>query len=364
MKRQKRTHFFVAILLTLTMLFTVGCGSASTATKQAPSSDKTKEIQIKGGFQGSIDAWPAYNAVNNGIQEKYGINLNMEFFDSGMPMAQTIPTHELAILCNGSVPCLMSAMRYDAPIIGISTNESSCNAIVSRPENAVFKNKNENGSFGTAEQVKGKTFLCTTISSGHYVLSKYLESLGLTEKDVVIKNIEQAQGIKSFETGDGDFLVLWAPFLYRAYEKGWEKVADGSQIDAATYLLWQADPNYIKENPEALAKVLLMCNEGVKKYQSDGEKLIPDIIHFFSDFSAMDISENDAKLDITTHKVYTLEEQLAQFENGTLSKDLENATKFFIDQKTFSEEEGKKLIEKNMCLDSSIIKKALELEKK
>lgn len=45
---------------------------------------------------------------------------------SGMPMAQTIPTHELAIICNGSVPCLMSAMRYDAPIIGISTNESSC----------------------------------------------------------------------------------------------------------------------------------------------------------------------------------------------------------------------------------------------
>ena len=358
------TKTLLSLLLITALLTTLtACGSSSAPNKSSAGSSASEKasntVSIVGGFQGSIDAWPSYYAVSSGLQSDYGINLDMQFFDSGMPMAQTIPTHELSILCNGSVPCLMAAMRYDAPIISIATNESSDNAVVARPGNDVFTVKSENGSYGTADQVRGKTFLVTTISSGHYAMSKYLESIGLTEDDVTIKNIEPAQSITSFESGDGDFLVLWAPFLYRAYEKGWQKVADGAQVGAATYLLYQADPDFIKQDPDTLANFLRMTNVGVKRYQSEGDALVPEVIDFFTNFAAMEVSENDAKLDIETHQVYTLEEQLDEFESGRLGKDLSSATEFFVAQGSFTKEEGQSLIDKGCKLDSSILKLAI-----
>ena len=44
---------------------------------------------------------------------------------------------------------------------------------------------------GSPETVRGKTFLCTTMSSPHMALSSWLKVLGLTDKDVVIKNMDQ-----------------------------------------------------------------------------------------------------------------------------------------------------------------------------
>mgnify|MGYP002231110686 CR=1 FL=1 len=45
---------------------------------------------------------------------------------------------------------------------------------------------------GSPETVKGKTFLYTQSSSQHFGMSEYLKALGLTEKDVVMQNMDGA----------------------------------------------------------------------------------------------------------------------------------------------------------------------------
>lgn len=44
---------------------------------------------------------------------------------------------------------------------------------------------------GSPETVKSKVFLTTTVSSAHYGLSSWLKTLGLTGKDVVVKNMDR-----------------------------------------------------------------------------------------------------------------------------------------------------------------------------
>ena len=44
----------------------------------------------------------------------------------------------------------------------------------------------------------------TTVSSAHYGLSNWLKALGLTDKDVTIKNMDQAQALGAFDNGIGD----------------------------------------------------------------------------------------------------------------------------------------------------------------
>lgn len=362
MKRHKKTwRAATAVVLSVAMLGTLaGCGGGGGGGSASGEGDV---LSVEGGFQGQIDAWSAYYAINTdpSIQEKYGIDMKMQYFDSGMPMVQTVPANQLAIMSNGSVPTLMSALRYDTPIVGISSNESRANAVLARPDDNVFKTKNENGTFGSAADLKGKTILTTTVSTGTYTLSKYLESLGLTEADVTVKNLEQAQAIAAFESGEGDYLVLWAPFLYTGYEKGWKEVANAEQVGAECLMLWVADPKLAKEDPEAVARLLAMVDEGATKFNKDGKKLAPEISAFFTDWAAMNVSEDDAALDIESHDIYSLEDQLKMMESGELLKAMQGTAAYFEGQGKYTPEDVKKLEEKGYCIDSSFLEKAIEV---
>ena len=79
---------------------------------------------------------------------------------------------------------------------------------------------------GSPDTVKGKTFLTTTVSSAHYGLSSWLKVLGLTDKDITIKNMDQAQALAAFDNGIGDGVALWAPHMYAGQEKGWKIAGD------------------------------------------------------------------------------------------------------------------------------------------
>jgi len=373
MKQHKKTlKALTAGIVAVAMLGTfVGCGSSSggsTAAKGSSSSEggSFKTASIEGGFLGQIDAWPSYYAINNGIADKYGIDMTMMFFDSGMPMIQTVPSNELTVMDTGSVPSLMAALRYDTPVIGIASNEGPANAIVCRPDNEAVNHKGASTEhpdiLGNADDLRGKTILCTTVSSGHYMLFKYLNALGLSESDVTIKNLEQAQAISAFESGEGDYLVLWTPYLYRAFEKGWVELANGEEVGAANLMLWLGDPKTAKDDQDnVIARCLAMADEGVQKYQKDGKDLVPDIVDFFTDFAAMDISENDAGLDIDTHTLYTLEEQKEMIDSGELLAGMQDAAKFFESQNTLTADEVKQLEDKKYCIDGSFIDKAIEI---
>ena len=151
MKRHRKSwKVATAVVLSVALLGTLaGCGGGGGG---GSASSEGEVISVEGGFQGQIDAWPAYYATmtDPSIQEKYGINMTMQYFDSGMPMVQTVPANQLAIMSNGSVPTLMSALRYDTPIVGVSSNESRANALLAREGDVVFITEIEHGTFGTA----------------------------------------------------------------------------------------------------------------------------------------------------------------------------------------------------------------------
>lgn len=361
MKRHKKTwKVATAVVLSVALLGTLaGCGGGD-----GGSGSSGDVIAVEGGFQGQIDAWPAYYATTTdpSIQEKYGINMTMQYFDSGMPMVQTVPANQLAIMSNGSVPSLMSALRYDTPIVGVSSDESRANAILAREGDPIFNTKNENGTYGTAEDIKGKTILTTTVSSGTYTLSGYLAQFGLTENDVTVRNLEQAQAIAAFESGEGDYLVLWAPFLYTGLEKGWQEVANAEQVGSTCLMLWVADPKMAKENPDAIASMLAMMSEGADKFNKEGTDLAGDISSFFTDWAAMQVSEEQAALDIEAHDIPSLEDQLDMLKSGELLEAMQKSADYFVSQGQYTADEKQQLEDKGYCIDSSFLERAIEIK--
>lgn len=343
------------------MLSLVACGGAQNAETEG-------SVEMTGAFLGQIDAWPTYQAGQDGTAEKYGIKMNMTYFDSGAPAIETVPAHQWQVADLGSTPSLMGVLRHDVKIIGVASDEAPANAVVARADNPVFSVKGANKDFpdiyGNAEQVKGKTFLCTTVSSGHYALAKYLEALGLKESDVVVKNLEQPQAIKAFESGEGDYLVLWTPFLYEAFEKGWKEVANGSQVGAYCLMLYLADPEYAQTGEDGIARFLAMNSVFQDKYNKEADQLMTDINQFFVDFAGLKMTEKDVKLDIDTHKIYNVEEQLEMLKSGKLEKMLEDNAAFFVAQNKFSEDELKTLKEKHFNIDPKFLEAAQKVQPK
>ena len=329
--------------------------------------DKTAEtVDITGAFLGQIDAWPTYQGGMDGTADKYGIKVNMTYFDSGAPAIETVPAHQWQVADLGSTPSLMGVLRHDVKIVGVASNEAPANAIVAREDNPVFEKKGAVKEFpdiyGDAESVKGKTFLCTTVSSGHYALAKYLEALGLKESDVTVKNLEQPQAIKAFEGGEGDYLVLWTPFLYEAFEKGWKEVANGSQVGAYCLMLYLADPEYAKTGEDGIARFLAMNSVFQDKYNKEADALVGDITDFFVSFAGLKMTEKDVKLDIETHKLYNVSEQLEMLKSGELEKMLEDNASFFVAQNKFSEDELKTLKEKHFNIDPKFLEAAQKVQ--
>lgn len=115
----------------------------------------------------------------------------------------------------GGVPAMMGNLRYGTSVIAIVNDESMTNSVLVRPDSPIAKVKGYNKDFpevlGSPDTVKGKTFLTTTVSSAHYGLSSWLKVLGLTDKDITIKNMDQAQALAAFDNGIGDGVACGLP---------------------------------------------------------------------------------------------------------------------------------------------------------
>lgn len=354
------------LVLVLVLFLAAGtftaCGSkGDTGSGDNQNAADAPEIQkMTIACQPQLDTYPTYSVIQEDLDKEKGLELDLMFFDSGMPQIEAIPAHQWAVASTGNVPALMSVLRYDANVIGIAADESTAQGVMARPDSPVFQTQGYNPEypnvFGKPEDVKGKTFLCTTVSSGHYILSGYLKAMGLTEKDVVIKNLEQAQAMAAFESGEGDFAVLWSPFMYRGLEKGWKMAATGLDVGTQCLMVYVTDPQFSAEHPDLVVKYLDLVFGKVDQMKAEGENLAPNIQAYFKDWAAMDLTEADVKLDIQTHPLYDLKEQLEIFKSGQMEQWMGSAVDFFVSQGKFTAEEGEQLKAKKFGVTDQFIK--------
>ena len=247
--------------------------------------------------------------------------LSVLFFDSGMAILNALPAGEWQYSCLGGVPAMMGNLRYGTSVIGVGTDESACVAVLARPDNPVFKTKGLNpkhpGVFGSPEDVRGKTILCTTVSSAHFALTAWLDAVGVKPTEVTIKNMDQPQALAAFENGIGDFVALWAPHMYAGTDKGWKVAGSAALCGKGTPLVLVADTKYADAHPEITAKFLSVYLRGVEHLRTTSvDDLIPEYQRFFFDWAGKTYSKELARLDLESHPAWDIKGQLALFDTS------------------------------------------------
>ena len=216
----KKLTFASALILSVTLIV-LGSGMAVAQQKLIP---------LPTAWMPEHETFFPWYAKEKGWDKEEGLDFSLPYFESGMAMLEALPAKKWFFGGIGGIPMIMGALRYNAYMIGIGNNESWANAVYVRPDSPVLKSKGAQKGFpnvyGKVEDVKGKTFLVTTVSSAHYAMGSYLSVFGLKDKDVVVKSMDQASIMAAFEKGIGDFAAIWAPYTYTAEAKGWKEAGN------------------------------------------------------------------------------------------------------------------------------------------
>jgi len=332
---------FLLVIVLIFLAFTSFCfvGNAET---------KLREITVS--HQPCFDSFVTHWAIEQGMMEKNGLKVNMMYFNSGMPQIEALPAGEWVMGPVGIVPALFAVLRLDVYIIAITYDESGSMSVLARPDSPILNTKGYNPDYpniyGNPKDVTGLTALATINSTSHYTLGKYLDALGLSEKDLKVLNLEQPQAVSAFDAGNGDIISLFSPYNYMGMSKGWKEIANGSDTGAKSLLAIISPRKWADENPDIVVDFLdayfeaqedlvaNQCSELADKYKD-----------FLTDYAALKISDDNAMGDFKNIKFYSLDNHLKYLENGQFEKWTEETFNFFYDAGKFTSEEKKDLQE-------------------
>ena len=290
-------------------------------------------------------------AKEKGWDKEAGLDIDIQYFGSGMDILNALPSGSWVFAGMGGVPAMMGNLRYGTSVIAIGNDESMTNSVLVRPDSPIAKVKGYNKDFpevlGSPDTVKGKTFLTTTVSSAHYGLSSWLKVLGLTDKDITIKNMDQAQALAAFDNGIGDGVCLWAPMRTPARKRAGRSPAL-HMCKVGNPIVLIADTAYAEKNPEITARFSAStCGPSICCRTSPWSPFVPEYQRFFLEWAGKNYSPELSLTDLKTHPVYNLEEQLALFDASkgmsTAQKWQSDIAKFFASVGSINKDELKKV---------------------
>lgn len=310
---------------------------------------QAEPVKLSSAWMGEHETFVAWYAKQHGWDKEAGFDLTMMPFDSGKTIMESLAAYDWAVAGCGAVPALTAPLGDYLYIIAVANDESAGNAIYVREDSPILAAQCVNPAYpgvrGSAVTVKGIDILYPKGTSAHYLLSSWLNILGLSEKDVKLQDMEPTPALSAFTGGVADAVALWAPLTYEAEAKGFRAAATSKDCGIAQLVLLVANRQFADEHPEQIEAFLKMYLRGIDAMRSAPvTELAADYVRFYKEWTGRDLTPDMAAADIESHPVFTLEEQLAMFApGGSVPKTLDAIVDFSIRHGSFTPEQIDKM---------------------
>ncbi len=266
------------------------------------------------------EAFLLWYAIDQGWDKKLGLDIALSVKNtSGIDLINDKRQNPGAWdICGvGSVPAVLGSSGLNITYIGMANDESNSTEILVRPESDLLKTKGFNDDYpdvyGSAESVKGKTFLVRKFTSASYVLSNYLDILGLSYKDIKVVDAEPNKFIGYMNKGHADAMILWSPELYNAQKAGYKPLASADQVDALIPVFFIVDKDYANSNAQDMGRFLALYDKAVEVQKNNVKSLVEPYKQFLKIYTGKDYSSDFCLYDLNAHTVYNLDEQIHLF---------------------------------------------------
>lgn len=259
-------------------------------------------------------------ADHMGTWAKQGLDPQFLEFTTGLQLFQAMIGGSIDVLATGAVISNFPARGHGQAFL-INDVEYATAQLWVHPDMGIH----------SIQDLKGKKIATTVGTTANVFLYWALKKAGLSEDDVTIVNEQMGDAVTTFIAGHVAAVALWVPFNIpvEKHAPGAKMLMDASKFypEAAIVDGWAARNDFFKDKPEVLDKIIkawIPANDFLVAEPDKALKIIQE-----KHYSKVPLD----KLTNQYHaeKVFTSQEWLSKYKDGTVTGWLQQVTDFFVD---------------------------------
>jgi NitT/TauT family transport system substrate-binding protein len=253
---------------------------------------------------------PLHLATEQGWWRQMGIEPSFSSFPAGPPQIAAAAAGTWDVGITGSAPGVLGAARFNIRTIAISNDESATNVLMARRDQVEAIRANP-------ASLRGQRVLATVNTTVDYVLQNCLRRWNLQRSDLQVVNLNQAQILSAFSTGEGRLAGLWAPNIYTAEERmNAVPLCSGKDADAIVPGNVIVRDEFLRANPDMVARYLAVFLRGIAFMKANRPQTVQAMGRFYQ-AGGVTVSEAALNAEIDRRPIFGLDEQLQLFSRAS-----------------------------------------------
>lgn len=284
------------------------------------------------------------------FSDEMGVTVEIKQFDSGKDVNTALASGSIDFGLLGSCPAAL-AISQDLGVKCIWIHEvlGSTESLVARKDSGVT----------SIDELKGKNVATPFASTSHFSLLHALESVGLSDSDVNLLDMQPSEIYAAWQNGQIDAAYVWEPTLSELEDS--VLLCTSSDVADMGYMTSNVElvrTEFMDQNPEQVEAYIRSVAKAVDLYQSEKEKAVSTIA------SALALSEEDAEKQMAGSTWLNAKEQLGEAYFGTsenpgaLAQNLYDTAIFLKEQGSITEVPDLSVFEE--AVDGSAIEAAIK----
>lgn len=300
-----------AVALALT-----GCaGGGDEPSAEAPASEYEDVIDVNFGYIPDFNGTSLLAiAEDQGLWEKYGLNVTTQNFTNGPLQIQALGTGDLDFGYIGPGAVWLPASGQ-AKIVALNT--------LGQADRVVGQ-----AGIESVEDLRGKTVAFPEGTSGDMILTLALEEAGMTKDDINAVPMEPAAIVAALSSKQVDGAGFWYPALATVKQQVPDLVelAENSDFEdtVAFPTAFVAGNDVVADEPEKVDRVLKALRDAIAFRAENTD----EAIQLTAEFSALDPAQVEA--DAGNVQILSLEELDALTEDGTVDTWFSGMVDYFV----------------------------------
>jgi NitT/TauT family transport system substrate-binding protein len=254
----------------------------------------------------------------NGSFARQGLDLELIQFTTGLELFQAMIGGSLDLLATGAVVSNFPARGQGKVFLMNNIEYATAQLWV-------------NDSIKTLADLKGKQISTTTGTTAHVFLDRALRSANVDPgKDVQLVNQRMTEAVTSFVSGAVPAVALWVPFDTTVRQKvpTARKLVDASAFfpQAAIMGGWAAGNDWYDKNRPTVGKLIAAWAEANELISTKPDQAA----EMLQKSNYKEVPLPDFKEQFKASKYYTNAEWRTRYQDGTVTKWLQQVTDFFV----------------------------------
>lgn len=254
-------------------------GVAALAFVWANAPAGAEEMKVRLGYQYTLWGLPAVVAIETGLFEKHGLDIQARRFGAGKDARDALVAESIDIGTVGGTPFIVGAAVGQLIAIGTVAYTGKSGCIVATKSSGIR----------TIEDLKGKKIASRNGSTIDLILkSKILPAHKLDPKDVTIVNVDFPDQVAAIAGGSTDAFAGVEPSCVIAEANGIARYVDTYEKYDLLPNMIATTPQFVQKNPQAATAFMKAMLDASKMFKNEPKRVAEIIKKIYSKNYNMD----------------------------------------------------------------------------